>query len=309
MKPLELIRNLLEMIRFSHTIFALPFALLAAVMAWTATTNHEAVQFNWIHLLGILVAMVGARSAAMAFNRLVDRKIDAGNERTKNRHLPSGKLSVTSVVVFTIVSVLVYLLGTAMFWPNYLPLAVSIPVLFVLLGYSYTKRFTALAHFWLGAALALAPICAWIALRGQEVIANPLDVLPAIVLGAAVMFWVSGFDMIYACQDYEFDKDAKLNSIPVLLGISGSLRLAAACHFIMIGLLIVLPFSGPIVGIDLGLGWIFAMTITLIAGLLVYEHRLVSPTDLTRVNIAFFNINAIVSIGLFLLATVDLLWL
>ena len=309
MKPLELTRNLLEMIRFSHTIFALPFALLAAVMAWTATTNHEQVQFNWIHLLGILVAMVGARSAAMAFNRLVDREIDAGNERTKNRHLPSGKLSVTSVIVFTILSVLVYLFGTAMFWPNYLPLAVSIPVLFVLLGYSYTKRFTSLAHFWLGAALALAPICAWIALRGQEVIANPLDMLPSVVLGAAVMFWVSGFDMIYACQDYEFDKEAKLNSIPVLLGVPGSLRLAAFCHLVMTGLLIALPFSGPFVGIELELGWIYAVAVTSIAGLLIYEHWLVSPSDLTRINIAFFNINAVVSIGLFLLTTVDLLWL
>ena len=309
MKQLKLIQNLLEMIRFSHTIFALPFALLAAVMAWTASTNHQEVLFNWVHLLGIVVAMVGARSAAMAFNRLVDRNIDAGNERTKSRHLPAGKLSVASVIIFTVVSVIVYLIGTAMFWPNYLPLAVSIPVLFVLLGYSYTKRFTSLAHFWLGAALALAPICAWIAVRGQEVISNPLDVLPAVVLGAAVMFWVSGFDMIYACQDYQFDKEAKLNSIPVLLGVPGSLRLAAICHFLMIALLIALPFTGSVVGIELGLGWIYAVAIALIAGLLIYEHRLVSPSDLTRVNVAFFNVNAVVSIGLFFLAAIDLLWL
>ena len=297
------------MIRFSHTIFALPFALLAAVMAWTATTQYEDVNFNWLHLLGILVAMVGARSAAMAFNRLVDRNIDAGNERTKNRHLPAGKLSVVSVVVFTIASIGLYLVGTAMFLPNYLPLAVSLPVLVVLLGYSYTKRFTSLAHFWLGAALALAPVCAWIALRGQEVIARPLDVLPAIVLGLAVMFWVSGFDMIYACQDYEYDRQAKLKSIPVLLGVSGSLRLAAICHFVMILLLIALPFTGQAIGVNLGLGWIYGISVALIACLLIYEHRLVSPNDLTRVNIAFFNVNAVVSIGLFFLATIDLLWL
>lgn len=309
MKLFELIRNLLEMIRFSHTIFALPFALLAAAMAWTAPTLHESVEFNWLHLLGILVAMVGARSAAMAFNRLVDRKIDAGNERTKNRHLPSGKLSVGSVVAFTAISILVYLIGTAMFLPNYLPLAVSIPVLFVLLGYSYTKRFTSLAHFWLGAALALAPVCVWIALRGQEVIANPMDILPSVVLGLAVMFWVSGFDMIYACQDYEFDKESKLKSIPVLLGVAGSLRLAAICHLVMITLLIALPFTGLPAGITLGLGWVYAVAVALIAGLLIYEHRLVSPSDLTRVNIAFFNVNAVVSFGLFLFATVDLLWL
>ena len=309
MKLTKLFRDLLEMIRFSHTIFALPFALLAAVMAWTATTSHEAVQFHWLHLLGILLAMVGARSAAMAFNRLVDRKIDAGNERTKSRHLPAGKLSVRSVVMFTIVSIVVYLMGTALFLPNYLPLAVSLPVLGVLLGYSYTKRFTSLAHFWLGGALALAPVCTWIALRGQEVIANPLDLLPAVVLGAAVMFWVSGFDMIYACQDYEFDKHAKLNSIPVLLGVSGSLRLAACCHLIMILLLVFLPYTGVLIGNELGLGWVYASAVALITGLLIYEHRLVNPNDLTRVNIAFFNVNAVVSIGLFLLATVDLLWL
>ena len=303
----QLIRNLLEMIRFSHTLFALPFALLAATMAWfTPTTAHE-VSFSWVHLLGILVAMVGARSAAMAFNRLVDRKIDAGNERTKNRHLPSGKLSVFSVVVFTIVSTLVYLAGSALFLPNYLPLVAALPVLFVLLGYSYTKRFTSLAHFWLGLALALAPICAWIAIRGFEVMAIPADILPAVILGAAVLFWVSGFDMIYACQDFEFDRDAKLNSIPVRLGISGALRLAAICHAIMVLLLVALMFLHHIAGPDLNLGWIYAIGVAGIAGLLIYEHRLVKPDDLTRVNIAFFNINVVVSIGLFLVATIDLL--
>lgn len=308
MKAFELFRNLLEMIRFSHTIFALPFALLAAVMAWTAPTMQEDVSFRWIHLLGIVVAMVGARSAAMAFNRLVDRKIDAENERTSQRHLPSGKLSVASVVVFTAASIAVFVAGTAMFLPNYLPLAFSIPVLGVLLGYSYSKRFTALAHFWLGAALALAPVCAWIALRGQEVIARPVDVLPAVILGMAVMFWVSGFDMIYACQDYEFDKETKLKSIPVLLGVAGSLRLAAICHLLMIVLLIALPVTGRALGIELGLGWLYAIAVGTIGALLVYEHRLVRPDDLTRVNIAFFNVNAVVSIGLFFLATIDLLW-
>ncbi len=306
-RGIELVRNLLEMIRFSHTLFALPFALLAATMAWfTPTTTHN-VGFSWIHLAGILLAMIGARSAAMAFNRLVDRKIDAENERTKGRHLPAGKLSVASVVIFTIISVAVYLAGTAMFLPNYLPLAISIPVLLVLFGYSYTKRFTSLAHFWLGLALALAPVCAWIAIRGFEVMAVPSDVLPAIILGTAVMFWVSGFDMIYSCQDYEFDREAKLNSIPVRLGVGGALRLAAVCHAIMVALLVALMLLHHWIGPDLQLGWIYGCGITFIAGLLVYEHRLVSPDDLTRVNVAFFNINIIVSIGLFLIATVDLL--
>ena len=250
-------KKLLEMIRFSHTIFALPFALLAAVMAWAAPATTGAVGFNWIHLVGILVCMVGARSAAMAFNRLVDRFIDAENPRTAKRHLPAGDLSVGSVVWFTIASSLIFLAGTCFFLPNYLPLAVSIPVLFVLLGYSYTKRFTSLAHFWLGMALMLAPICAWLGVRGLEVIENPLDVLPAVVLGLAVMFWVSGFDMIYACQDFEYDRDNKLNSIPVRLGVAGALRLAAICHVIMIALLVMIPLTHFVGGPDLGLGWIY----------------------------------------------------
>lgn len=295
------------MIRFSHTVFALPFALLAAAMAWAAPTQSSTVSFRWLHLAGIVIAMVGARSAAMAFNRLVDRKIDAGNERTKNRHLPSGQLSVRSVVTFTIASGAVYLGGTLLFLPNYLPLAVSLPVLIVLLGYSYTKRFTALAHFWLGIALALAPVCAWIAVRGTEVIANPSDITPAVVLGLAVLFWVSGFDMIYACQDYEFDKESSLKSIPVLLGVQGALRLAAVCHAIMIALLVCLPIVANWAGPPLGLGLFYGIGVAGIACLLIYEHSIVRPNDLSRVNVAFFNVNAIVSIGLLILATIDLL--
>ncbi len=243
----------------------------------------------------------------MAFNRLADRAIDAKNPRTQNRHLPAGELSVASVVLFTIVSTLVFLAGTCFFLPNYLPLLVSIPVLGVLFGYSYTKRFTSLAHFWLGLALMLAPICAWLAIRGLIVIADPTDLAPALVLGLAVLAWVSGFDMIYACQDYDYDREANLNSIPVRLGISGALRLAAICHAGMIGLLILLPLLHFWVGPDLGLGWIYWLTVLAVAVLLVYEHSLVSPDDLTRVNIAFFNVNAVVSIGLFVAAALDLL--
>jgi len=301
------VKKLLELIRFSHTIFALPFALLAAVMAWAAPATTGTVGFNWIHLVGILVCMVGARSAAMAFNRLVDRFIDAQNPRTAKRHLPSGDLSVGSVVWFTIASSLVFMVGTCFFLPNYLPLAVSIPVLFVLLGYSYTKRFTSLAHFWLGMALMLAPICAWLGVRGLEVIENPLDVLPAGVLGLAVMFWVSGFDMIYACQDFEYDRDNKLNSIPVRLGVAGALRLAAICHVIMIALLVMIPLTHFVGGPRLGFGWVYWIAVLLTTGLLAYEHSLVRPDDLTRVNLAFFNVNAVVSIGLFVAGALDLL--
>ena len=304
----EKIKKLLEMIRFSHTIFALPFALLAAVMAWAAPAGDEyQIGFNWLHLVGILICMVGARSAAMAFNRLADRFIDAENSRTAKRHLPAGELSVASVVAFTLVSTLIFVAGTCFFLPNYLPLAVSIPVLGVLFGYSYTKRFTSLAHFWLGVALMLAPICAWFAVRGLVVIDNPLDVAPAVVLGLAVLFWVAGFDMIYACQDFEYDKQKKLNSIPVRLGIGGALRLAAICHAIMVGLLVLIPLTQIWAGPALGLGWLYWVTVIGVAGLLVYEHRLVKPDDLTRVNLAFFNVNAIVSMGLFVTGTLDLL--
>jgi 4-hydroxybenzoate polyprenyltransferase len=307
---LKQIRKLLEMIRFSHTIFALPFALLAAVMAWVAPTGEvggPAVEFNWLHLVGILVCMVGARSAAMAFNRLADRFIDADNPRTKSRHIPAGELSVASVTIFTIGSILVFLLGNLLFLPNWLPLLFSIPVLGVLLGYTYTKRFTSLAHFWLGLALMLAPICAWVAIRGLVVIEQPSDLLPSVILGLAVMFWVAGFDMIYACQDHAFDVEAGLKSIPVRLGIGGALRLAAVCHAIMIGLLVLLPILHVWAGPDLGLGAIYWLAIVVIAGLLIYEHSLVRPDDLNRVNVAFFNVNAIVSMGLFVAGIVDLL--
>ena len=302
------LRKILEMIRFSHTIFALPFALLAAVMAWVAPVpgNFE-IGFSWLHLVGILVCMVGARSAAMAFNRLTDRFIDAENPRTKNRHLPAGKLSVSQVVMFTIFSSLIFVAGTCFFLPNYVPLVVSLPVLGVLLGYSYTKRFTSLAHFWLGLALMLAPICTWLAIRGLIVVDNPADLAPAVVLGLAVLFWVSGFDIIYGCQDYEFDRDAELNSIPVRLGISGALRLAAICHALMIAMLALLPVLHFWVGPDLQLGWFYWGTILSVAALLAYEHSLVQPDDLTRVNIAFFNVNAIVSMGLFVATSLDLL--
>src|SRR5262245_45279071 len=176
-------RHLLEMIRFSHTLFALPFALLAAIMAWTTplTTDHSPLThppaFRWQHLAGILVCMVGARSAAMAFNRLADRRIDAANPRTKMRHIPSGTLSPASVLLFTLASSAIFIAGTLLFLPNRLPIVLAVPVLLFLLGHSYAKRFTALAHFWLGLALMLAPVCAWIAIRGEALLAHPLDIL------------------------------------------------------------------------------------------------------------------------------------
>ncbi len=229
------------------------------------------------------------------------------NPRTENRHLPSGELSVSQVIAFTIAASLVFVAGTCFFLPNYVPLVIALPVLGVLLGYSYTKRFTSLAHFWLGVALMLAPICVWLAVRGLVVVADPADLIPAVVLGLAVLFWVSGFDIIYACQDYEFDRGANLNSVPVRLGVPGALRLAAVCHAIMVAMLVLLPILDAWWGPNLELGWIYWMTVLAVAVLLIYEHSLVKADDLTRVNIAFFNVNAIVSIGLFVATALDLL--
>jgi 4-hydroxybenzoate polyprenyltransferase len=180
-------------------------------------------------------------------------------------------------------------------------LYLSLPVLGFLLGYSYAKRFTALVHFWLGAALALSPVAAWIAIRGDGVMAHPADLFPALVLGGAVWTWVAGFDIIYACQDYEHDRQAGLHSVPVRLGVAGALRLAAACHLATMGLLAALPLAFP------PLGAIYWTGATAVAALLVYEHALVRPDDLARVNSAFFHVNAVISLGLLAVGTIDLL--
>lgn len=336
--------HLLSLIRFSHTLFALPFALMAAVMAWwlraaqmypwvfdptpnryqntlsigglsldlpgTRQAGNRSIgetlslfadAIRWQELLGILLCMVFARSAAMAFNRLVDRKIDAENPRTAGRHIPAGLLSVSQVSGFTIACVLAFIASTLLFLPNRLPLYLSVPVLLFLCGYSYCKRFTSLAHFWLGAALALSPVAVWIAIRGETVLQHVGDLAPALVLGGAVLSWVAGFDMLYACQDFEFDREAKLHSVPVALGIRGALRLAAACHAVTVLLMALLPV------VYSPLGGIYYLGVSCVAALLVYEHWLVKPDDLDRVNIAFFNVNAIISIGLLLVTCVDLL--
>jgi 4-hydroxybenzoate polyprenyltransferase len=284
------------MIRFSHTLFALPFALLAAVMAWAANARSDRpLAFRWQDMAGILVCMVFARSAAMSFNRLVDRRLDALNPRTKDRHLPTGVLSVASVAAFTVVCTLGFVAGTLLFLPrNLIPLCAAVPVLLFLLAYSFTKRFTLLSHFWLGTALAIAPVAAWVALRA-EIAWAPL------VLGGAVVLWVAGFDIIYACQDLDFDVKMKLFSAPARWGVAAALRLAALCHAGMVVLLLVLPLVYPHFRV------IYLSGVVLIAALLIYEHLLVSPDDLSRVNRAFFNVNAVVSVGLLCVGTVDVL--
>jgi 4-hydroxybenzoate polyprenyltransferase len=286
---------MLEMIRFSHTLFALPFALLAAVLAWRTKSGG----FAWLDLAGILLCMVFARSAAMAFNRLVDRHIDAVNPRTAGRHLPTGQLSAKAVWAFTAVCSLGFIAATLLFLlaspSNLWPALLSVPVLLFLGGYSYTKRFTSLAHFWLGASLMLAPLAAWIAIRGLEDLATPL------VLGLAVLFWVAGFDVIYACQDVDFDRKAGLSSIPAWLGVAGGLRVALLCHVATVVLLIALNFVAQ----D-QLGAIYLAGVAAVTGLLVYEHWLVRPTDLQRVNRAFFNVNVVISLGLLLVVLLQL---
>ena len=285
------VRLILEMIRFSHTLFALPFALLAAVMAWNVEPR---IEWRWQDLVGLLLCMVFARSTAMAFNRLADRKLDALNPRTQGRHLPAGTLSVASVTLFAIACSALFVASTLLFLPNRWPLILSLPVLAFLCGYSYAKRFTSLAHFWLGTALMLSPIAAWIALRGEVAWAP-------VVLGGAVLLWVAGFDIIYACQDVEVDSRLGLRSVPSRWGVARSLRIATVCHLGMLVLLFFLPQVYP------AFGGIYYAGVAAVAVLLTYEHWLVRPDDLTRVNMAFFNVNAVVSLGLFAVGTVDLL--
>jgi 4-hydroxybenzoate polyprenyltransferase len=290
-------RSLLEMIRFSHTVFALPFALTSAALAWKKEPG-----FQWLQLLGILLCMVFARSAAMAFNRLADRRFDAANPRTAGRHLPTGKLSVATVWLFTIVCSVAFVASTLLFLPfgNPWPLYLSAPVLLFIAAYSLTKRFTVLAHFWLGASLLLAPLAAWIAIRG---LGDPAELKVPLVLGGAVLFWVAGFDILYACQDIDFDRQAGLHSMPARIGVRASLRLAAACHLLMVLLLGLLWWAAyP------NLGAIYLTGLAAVAVLLIYEHWLVRPDDLTRVNLAFFQVNGVLSVGLFVVVLLQLAW-
>ena len=287
---LSQIRQLLELIRFSHTVFALPFALLSAALAWRMPDSP----FSFKQLSGIVLCMVFARSAAMAFNRIADRRIDAENPRTQKRHIPAGLLSLTTVIVFMLVSSAGFIASTLIFLPNPWPIRLSIPVLLFLMGYSYAKRFTIWCHYWLSAALMLSPIAAWIAIRGE------LAVTPAL-LSSIIFFWVGGFDILYACQDADFDRERKLFSIPARWGIKTALRMALVSHLLTIVSLFSLWYFA-------GLGLVFLFGSLIVAGLLLYEHWLVTPADLTRVNIAFFNVNAVVSIGLLVMGLADIWW-
>jgi 4-hydroxybenzoate polyprenyltransferase len=274
----------LEMIKWEHSIFALPFALCGAMLAaGGAPTSH---QLGWI-----VVAMISARSAAMAFNRVADATIDAANPRTRTRALPTGALTPAFATIFVLVACAVFILAAAQL--NRLTLILSPIALAVVLLYSYTKRFTRWSHLVLGFALGIAPAAAWIAVRGS------LD--PRILLlTAAVTFWVAGFDVLYACQDYDFDREANLHSVPRHVGIRGALAIARIFHFIMLGLLIALVAS-------FGLGKLAIAGVVTVAILLAYEHSLVSPDDLSKLNAAFFTMNGVISIVFFLFVAADLL--
>ena len=271
------LKTTLEMIKFEHTLFALPFAFLGAVMAANGLPT-------WQQMLWITLAMVGARSAAMTFNRIADRDIDAKNPRTANRELPSGKLSVSFAWIFLIVSIALFLLAS--YSLNWLTFALSPIALISVLGYSYAKRFTTLAHLMLGWALAISPTAAWIAVRGT------IDSETPILLSLFVLMWTSGFDIMYACQDHDFDKRSGLYSIPARYGIARSLWMARIFHFQAFAVLLLLYLMSS-------LGWVALVGVGAVGTLLVYQHTLVKPNDLSKMNAAFFTTNAFVSVILF----------
>lgn len=272
------------MIKFSHTIFALPFALTGALLAAKGLPTIR--QTLWI-----ILAMVGARTAAMAMNRLIDAGIDARNPRTAVRAIPAGLISKGLTLFFIVAATALMLFAAQMLNP--LCLKLSPVALFFLLLYSYCKRFTALAHVVLGVCLAAAPIGAWVAISGTI---DP----PALVLGAVVLFWVAGFDILYALQDLEFDRSAGLHSIPVLLGVNGSIRTARIFHTIMVSLLFTLYNF-------MNLGTLFLCGILVSTALLIYEHWLLRNGDLNKLDAAFFNMNGYISIALLLFTAADVL--
>jgi 4-hydroxybenzoate polyprenyltransferase len=277
-------RITLEMIKWEHSIFALPFALTGAVLA--------AGGWPPVRVLGwIVVCMVGARSAAMAFNRLVDAELDRANPRTARRALPAGDVSRGFVLSFTVISAGVFLLGAAML--NRLTLELAPVALAVVLLYSYTKRVTRWSHLVLGLALGIAPAAAWIAVRGS--------LAPrAVLLTAIVMLWVGGFDVLYACQDVDYDCGAGLHSVPQAFGMRGAFWVARAMHLSMAVLLFVLLHA-------FGLGMIALVGVLLCVALLVYEHAIIAPNDLRRMNAAFFTLNGVISVVFFVFVAADVL--
>jgi 4-hydroxybenzoate polyprenyltransferase len=273
-------------IKIQHTVFALPFAVMSAFLAAGGMPEIE-------KLLWIIVCMLGARSAAMAFNRIVDARFDKENPRTRDRALPSGKINVGNYAVFLVASSALFIFSAWML--NSLAFYLSPVALVVVFFYSLTKRFTAFSHFWLGLAISIAPVGAWVAIR-EEISFTSL------LLGAVVVLWLIGFDILYSCMDIEADRINRLHSIPQRFGIETALKMALASHAVMVVFLLALLEPTVL------LGWVYLAGVVLVAGLLVYEHSLIKKDDLSKVNMAFFNVNGIISIGLMIFVIVDCVW-
>ena len=264
-----------SLVLFAHSIFALPFAMIGFFLGVTAVSS-----FSWLLLILVLLCMVFARNAAMAFNRYLDRNIDAKNPRTQMRDIPSGKVSANEALMFVVINCLLFIVATAFI--NRLCLYLSPVALFVVLFYSYTKRFTALCHLVLGLGLSLAPIGAYIAVTGQ------FNIVP-LLYSFAVLFWVSGFDIIYALQDEDFDREQKLHSIPAALGIKNALRLSVALHIIS-ALCVILPTQFAT------FSWVYYVGVVFFCFMLIYQHLLVKPSDISKVDRAFATTNGFASV-------------
>lgn len=286
-KQRSAVTNYFSLIKFSHTVFALPFAFIGFLLG----AKEKNFEFEWKLPFLVLGCMVFARSAAMAFNRWADRDIDAKNKRTAIREIPAGIISANSALVFVIISSILFIVCT--YYINSTCFYLSPVALAVVLGYSYTKRFTSLSHLVLGLGLSLAPIGAYLAVTGN------FNMLP-LLFSIAVLMWVSGFDIIYALQDIEFDKENHLNSIPSALGIKNSLRTSELLHFIASVMLLIASFYG-------NFGWIYFCGWIIFSILLVYQHALVKPNDLSKVNVAFFTTNGIASIVFAIFVAAELL--
>ncbi|MFZ1081142.1 MAG: UbiA-like polyprenyltransferase [Candidatus Kryptoniota bacterium] len=282
-KSLERIITFGKMIRFSHTLFAMPFALTSVVLV--SFSNKVTL----IKLFWIIVAMVGARSAAMGFNRIADREYDAKNPRTKNRELPTKQISLREASSFVVIAALVLVFSSHEL--NDLCFYLSPVALAVVFLYSFTKRFTLFSHIFLGLGMGLAPLGAWLGIAGR------FSLVP-ILLGLTVVAWGAGFDIIYSCQDLDYDVEVNLYSMPQSLGVRRALKISSLFHFIAFILLLSLKFILP-------LGSIYLVGIGLVGLVLVYQHRIVQPDDLNKINFAFFNLNAYLSVGLFLFTLID----
>ncbi|MGI8951933.1 MAG: UbiA-like polyprenyltransferase [Chitinophagaceae bacterium] len=280
------IKNYFSLVKFSHTIFAMPFAMIGFFLG--IKVFHSS--FSILNFFLVLICMITARSAAMAFNRYLDRNFDAKNPRTAIREIPRGIISANNALIFTVISCIFFVV--ACFFINRICFYLAPVALFVILFYSYTKRFTPLCHLVLGLGLSLAPMGAYLAVTGK------FDVLP-VLFSFAVIFWVSGFDIIYALQDIEFDQSQKLYSIPALLGKIKALRISELLHFLSAACVIIAGIYG-------NFHWVYWLGIAVFAGMLIYQHSIVKPNDLSKVNIAFMTSNGIASIVFGILVIADL---